>query len=72
MSVAFDLKKMSKIEKIQAMESLWEDLCQTAGESLSPDWHEEVLIVREGALQQGESSFTDWNTAKKLIRESIK
>ena len=72
MSVAIDLKKMSKIEKIQAMESLWEDLCQTAGDSLSPDWHEEILMVREGAQEKGASSFSDWETAKKHIRDNIK
>ncbi|MBF0559414.1 MAG: addiction module protein [Nitrospirae bacterium] len=31
---------MSTTEKLRAMESLWDDLCQKAGDTLSPAWHQ--------------------------------
>ena len=43
MAVTLPLDKMSIEEKIQTMESIWEDLCKSADSLSSPSWHEEVL-----------------------------
>ena len=65
------LGKMSVQEKIQAMESLWEDLCSRAGGVASPDWHEGVLAERDAANKRGEDAFEDWDEAKRNIRNKI-
>ncbi|TAK72117.1 MAG: addiction module antitoxin RelB [Betaproteobacteria bacterium] len=59
------LEKMSVEEKLQAMESLWDDLCSKAGGMASPAWHEDVLAEREAMQKRGEDRFEDWEAAKK-------
>ena len=71
MPVSIPLDKMSIEEKIQAMESLWEDLCARAPDMTSPDWHGEILAGREAAVERGEERFEDWETAKKDIKSRI-
>ena len=67
MSITLPLKKMSAEEKIQVMESIWDDLCGTAGSRLSPDWHGTVLADRKAAVLAGEDEIIDWETAKQKI-----
>ena len=71
MSITLPLKKMSAEEKIQVMESLWDDLCGTAASTLSPDWHRNVLAERNAAVLAGEDEIIDWETAKKKISEDL-
>lgn len=72
MPIKLPLKEMSAEEKIQAMESLWADLCGTAGSTLSPDWHEDVLSNRSAAFKNGEDEILGWEVAKKKISEDIR
>ena len=69
MGIALPLEKMSRKEKIQAMESLWDDLCRHAEKVQSPAWHGAILEQREESLRVGEAEFTDWDAAKKRIRK---
>jgi Putative addiction module component len=69
MGIALPLEKMSRKEKIQAMESLWDDLCRHAEKVQSPAWHGAVLEQREENLRVGEAEFSDWDVAKKRIRK---
>ena len=71
MSITLPLKKMSAEEKIQVMESIWDDLCGTAGSLLSPGWHGNVLADRKAAIVAGEDEFIDWETAKQKIFEDL-
>ncbi|MBI4653906.1 MAG: addiction module protein [Nitrospirae bacterium] len=71
MEVTLSLEKMSIEEKIQTMETIWNDLCKKADSILSPSWHEEVLNDRENRINNGDDEFVDWNRAKKNIQNSI-
>ncbi len=71
MGVAFTLDEMSLYEKLQTMEILWDDLCHHVNDVASPEWHHEVLASREADLHEGKGQFTDWDSAKKDIRESL-
>lgn len=71
MASTLQLDKMSVEEKIQAMESLWDDLCSRAGGVQSPAWHEDVLSERDAALKRGEDAFEDWDAAKRSIRNKV-
>jgi len=57
-------------EKIQVMETLWNDLCARAEGVASPAWHQSVLQQREDALQVKEEEFTDWEAAKQDCRRN--
>ena len=63
---------MTAEEKIQIMESIWDDLCDTAGSTLSPDWHENVLSNRQAAMLADEDEIIDWETAKRKISDELK
>ena len=71
MSISLPLKEMSIEEKLQAMESIWDDLCSRADSLASPAWHGEVLADRESALQGGDEEFIDWETAKQNIKKQL-
>lgn len=70
MGIILPLEKMTTEDKIQAMETIWDDLCKKADSVLSPPWHEKVLEAREGGIKNGEDEFVDWSTAKKNIQDS--
>ena len=63
MSIIKPLEEMSTAEKIQMMESLWDDLC--------PAWHQDTLTQREKSLGTGEDLFEDWDSAKRNIRKQV-
>jgi hypothetical protein len=62
------LNKMTVEEKLQTMETLWEDLSANPAEIDSPAWHEEELRQRERRIATGEAKFIDWEKAKTDIR----
>ena len=71
MASTLPLEKMSVEEKLQAMESLWDDLCSNAGGMASPAWHEDVLAEREVMQKRGDDQFDDWEAAKRDIRNKV-
>jgi hypothetical protein len=71
MSFHLPLKDMTLQEKLDAMESLWEDLVRTPEAIESPPWHKEVLDERLKNLQEGKTQFIDWETAKEALRKKL-
>ncbi len=69
--IPFHVDEMSVEEKLQAMEILWDNLCQHEDDVPSPPWHEQVLQEREGALARGEDVLEDWEVAKRRIRGGL-
>lgn len=72
MNITLPLDKMSTAEKIQTMETLWDDLCHHAQDITIPDWHYELLAARDAGVREGTDTFADWESAKDAIRESVK
>ena len=71
MASTLPLEKMSVEEKLQAMESLWDDLCSKAADMSSPAWHEDVLAERQAMQERGDDQREDWDAAKRNIRDRI-
>jgi len=55
-------------EKLQMMETLWEDLSREKTEPQSPDWHREVLKETEQRVRLGRETTLDWAKAKQQLR----
>lgn len=68
MPTVLPLEKMSRADKLRAMEELWTDLARDEDELASPDWHEEVLRESEAAVEAGAARFDCWEEAKKRLR----
>ena len=61
------LKKMSRDEKLRAMEALWADLSADESKVTSPAWHAEALRHAEQQVKAGKAKFSDWDEAKQRI-----
>ncbi len=51
------IKKMSIIERLQAMEELWDSLCHEENEIESPEWHKDILESRRRKIKEGKAEF---------------
>ena len=71
MSVHLPLKDMTRQEKLEAMEALWDDLARASEPVESPDWHGENLEERRQKVAGGKAHFSDWETAKSAIRSKL-
>ncbi|TQV81528.1 addiction module protein [Aliikangiella coralliicola] len=71
MAISLPLESMSVEEKLRVMEDIWDDLSSKSENIASPLWHLDELSAREDALTKGSDEFTDWELAKKEIRDSL-
>jgi len=71
MEATLPLEQMTVAEKLRAMEALWADLSRNEEQFESPAWHGDVLHDREARVKSGAESFTDWETAKKQLRDKL-
>lgn len=51
------IERMSVIERLQAMDQLWDSLNRCGDEIPSPDWHRDILTDRKARAQSGEAKF---------------
>ena len=63
------IEKMSRTEKLQAMEAIWADLSKAESEVESPAWHADVLRETEARVAAGQERIADWETAKRELRK---
>ncbi len=52
-----EISKMSVLERLQAMEALWDSLTHEQVEITSPDWHEDILSSRAKKIESGKAKF---------------
>lgn len=52
-----DIKTMNTVERLQAMEALWDSLLHEDGEIESPAWHEEILNERKTKIAEGKAGY---------------
>lgn len=69
MEVKIPLDKMTTLEKLRALERIWDDLQRTPEDIPSPSWHADVLQAREKRVEEESSQFVDWTEAKRKIRD---
>ena len=65
------LSQLTFAQKLDLMESIWDDLYSGEQTIKSPTWHEEVLRDREEALKACKLSISDWEEAKDRIRKNV-
>ena len=62
-----EIQKMSPVERLSAMEALWDAMCHEEKEPTSPDWHGDLLEARRARIASGEAKFVSLDEAKKRI-----
>ncbi|WP_373498409.1 addiction module protein [Desulfococcus sp.] len=59
-----ELKKLSKAERLQAMEALWNAMLHENGDMATPEWHENILAQRKKNIENGRASFISLSELK--------
>lgn len=70
--VSLPLDKMTITEKLEVMETLWENISRKPDEFTSPEWHGECLRDIKKKVAAGEAKIFDFAEAKKVIRDATK
>ena len=52
-----EISKMSVLERLQAMEALWDSLTREPTDVKSPNWHEDILSDRKEKIESGKANF---------------
>ena len=63
-----EIKNMTTVERLEAMELLWDALCHEEKEIESPAWHESILNQRRQRIESGEARFYTLDQLKERIR----
>ena len=63
-----EVSRLSKAERLQAMEWLWASLSKDQQDIESPEWHGEVLAARKAKVDSGEGEFLSVAQLKKRLR----
>lgn len=63
------IKKMSRTERLQTMEALWDALTHEHTEPASPEWHQAVLANRQTRIAEGSASYVSLDELKADNRE---
>ncbi len=50
-----EIRKMSRVERLAAMEALWDSLVEEESEIESPEWHREILEERRRKIESGKA-----------------
>jgi hypothetical protein len=58
-----EIEKMSTIERLQAMEKLWDSLCNEE-EIESPEWHKDILQERKKKIEKGGAEYVSLEDLK--------
>ena len=63
-----DVSQMSSVERLQAMESLWDAICQDGDAPQSPEWHVAVLEERRQKVISGDATWLSLDDLKQRLR----
>lgn len=69
--VDLPLSELTVAQKIDLMETIWDDLTRHEQTLESQQWHEDVLRDREEALATGRATISDWAEAKERVRKNV-
>lgn len=67
-SLEEQVSKLSQMEKVRLLETLWSDLTKDPCRLTAPEWHREELRKTEQAIAKGTEYFVDWEEAKEDLR----
>jgi putative addiction module component (TIGR02574 family) len=64
-----DINGMSKAEKLQVMEALWDSLIHEDSEIESPEWHKDILVARQQKITEGKAEYLTIDELKAKHRQ---
>lgn len=64
------ISQMTMVERLQALEQLWDAVCRDDADVPSPAWHSDVLADRQARAGRGEARFLTLDQLKTRLRTS--
>ena len=64
---ALEIERMSRTEKVQAMELLWRSMTDAPEKVKSPAWHKTILQKRLAKIESGKAEFLTIAQLKKRL-----
>ncbi len=64
------IDKMSVVERLQAIEQLWDAIRREAKDMASPEWHRDILADRKARAERGEATFLTLAQLRTRLRGS--
>jgi len=55
---------MTQVERLQAMEELWDAICHDDSTPEPPEWHKQILSDRKQKIQSGTAKFVTLEALK--------
>jgi len=65
--ITLEIDNMSRVEKLQTMETLWTDLSKDDSGIESPSWHQDALKETEQRASLGLEQPINWKNAKQYF-----
>jgi hypothetical protein len=69
--IELPLSQYTYAEKLDLLETIWDDLSRDETVFESPAWHENILNERREAFSDGTVQHSDWAEAKERIRRNL-
>ena len=63
-----EVSRLSKADRLKAMEWLWASLSEKPDEIDSPEWHGEVFAARKAKVDSGAAQFLSVEQLKERLR----
>lgn len=71
MPTILPLNEMTRLQKLRAMNELWDDLTAGSDDLPSPAWHGVELANRKTKADEGKVVWSDWASAKQRMRKKL-
>lgn len=66
-----EIRNLPLHDKLRLMEALWDGISPQEEGLEVPQWHKDILDERERLVEEGKTTFIEWETAKRQIRDSV-
>jgi len=71
MTIDLPLSEFTQAQKLDLMETIWDDLSRDEKRLESPVWHESILQNRAKSLVEGTAKVSDWPQARDRIKHHV-
>jgi len=69
--IELPLSQFTYAQKLELLETIYDDLSRDETAFESPAWHENILNERREAFSAGSAKHSDWSEAKERINRNL-
>ena len=69
--IELPLSQFTYAQKLELLETIWDDLSRDEAAFASPAWHENILNERKEAFASSTAQHSDWSEAKERLKRNL-